>query len=213
MIAEAPCTKLRRMVEPEDVLQFWFGDAIEAPAKAEARMQLWFAPPPETDARIRVQFGAAVEAAARGEYASWAGEPRPLLALVVLLDQFSRNIWRGTARAFAQDAQALAIARQAGAGFVHRLAPIEQPFLTLPFQHSETLEAQLESLRLCREIVARSPPDWRALLGTFLPYAEQHFELIARFGRFPHRNALLGRVSTPEERAYLDGGGATFGQG
>lgn len=202
------------MVEPEDILQFWFGDASETPAKAEARMSRWFDPAPETDARIRAQFGAALEAAARGDYASWAGAPRPLLALVVLLDQFPRNIWRGSARAFAQDAQALAVARQAvAAGFVHQLVPIEQPFLTLPFQHSETLEAQHESLRLCREIVATSPPDWRPVLATFLPYAEQHFELIARFGRFPHRNALLGRVSTPQERAYLDGGGETFGQG
>ncbi len=200
-------------VDPEDILQFWFADAAEAPAKAEAQMPLWFDVSPETDARIRERFGTTVEAAARGEHASWAGEARPALALVVLLDQFSRNIWRGTARAFAQDTQALAVARQAvAAGFFEELAPIEQVFLTLPFEHSESLIAQREAVRLCREITATAPPDWRPFLEGFLPYAEQHHELIARFGRFPHRNAVLGRVSTPEEVAYLAQGGATFGQ-
>jgi uncharacterized protein (DUF924 family) len=202
------------MHDPDDILQFWFGDASQAPAKAEARMSIWFAAASETDVQIREQFSAAVEAAARGEHASWARAPRPALALVVLLDQFPRNIWRGTARAFAQDAKALATARQAvAAGFLDELAPIEQPFLTLPFQHSESLDAQHESLRLCREILARAPPDWRPILESFLPYAQQHLELIERFGRFPHRNAMLGRVSTPEEEVYLMRGGETFGQG
>ena len=201
-------------VDPEDILQFWFGDAAEAPAKAEARMPLWFDVSPENDARIRARFGTTVEAAARGELASWAGSRRPALALVVLLDQFSRNIWRGTARAFAQDAQALDVARQmVAAGFFGELAPIEQVFLTLPFEHSESLDAQREAVRLCREVAAMAPPDWRPFMESFLPYAEQHHELIARFGRFPHRNAVLGRVSTPEEEAYLAGGGETFGQG
>ena len=201
------------MVDPEDILQFWFADAAEAPAKAEARMPLWFSVSPETDARIRERFGTTVEAVAGGEYASWAGDPRPALALVVLLDQFSRNIWRGTARAFAQDSQALAVARQAvAAGCFEELAPIEQVFLTLPFEHSESLTAQHDAVRLCREIAATAPPDWRPFLDGFQPYAEQHHELIARFGRFPHRNAVLGRVPTPEEEAYLAAGGETFGQ-
>ena len=201
-------------VDPEDILQFWFGDAAEAPAKAEARMPLWFDVSPKTDAGIRARFGTTVEAAERGELASWAGSRRPALALVVLLDQFSRNIWRGTARAFAQDAQALDVARQmVAAGFFGELAPIEQVFLTLPFEHSESLDAQREAVRLCREVAAMAPPDWRPFMESFLPYAEQHHELIARFGRFPHRNAVLGRVSTPEEEAYLAGGGETFGQG
>jgi uncharacterized protein (DUF924 family) len=202
------------MVTPEDTLHFWFGDAAQAPANAEARMSLWFDVSPEVDARIRERFSATVEAAARGQHASWTRAPRPALALVVLLDQFPRNVWRGTERAFAHDAQALAVARQAvAAGFLHELAPIEQPFLTLPFQHSESLDAQYESVRLCREILETAPRDWRPLLESFLPYAQQHLELIARFGRFPHRNAVLGRVSTPEEAAYLDRGGETFGQG
>lgn len=200
--------------DPEDILLFWFGDAAEAPANAEARMPLWFGVAPETDARIRERFGETVEAAARGELASWAGTPRPALALVVLLDQFSRNIWRGTPRAFAQDAQALAVARQAvSAGFLRQLAPIEQVFMTLPFEHAESLHAQHEAVRLCREVVRAAPPEWRPFMESFLPYAEQHHELIERFGRFPHRNAVLGRMPTPEEESYLAGGGETFGQG
>jgi uncharacterized protein (DUF924 family) len=166
------------------------------------------------DAQIRGRFSATVESAARGQHASWVRAPRPALAFVVLLDQFPRNIWRGTERAFAHDGQALAVARQAvAAGFIHELAPIERPFLTLPFQHSESLDAQRESVHLCREILETARPDWRLCLESFLPYAQQHLELIVRFGRFPHRNAVLGRVSTPEESAYLDRGGETFGQG
>jgi uncharacterized protein (DUF924 family) len=202
------------MIDPEDILQFWFGDATHAPENAEARMSLWFDASPEVDAQIRARFSATVEAAARGQHASWVRAPRPALAFVVLLDQFPRNIWRGTERAFAHDGQALAVARQAvAAGFIHELAPIERPFLTLPFQHSESLDAQRESMHLCREILETAPPDWQSCLESFLPYAQQHLELIARFGRFPHRNAVLGRVSTPEEETYLDRGGETFGQG
>jgi uncharacterized protein (DUF924 family) len=93
------------------------------------------------------------------------------------------------------------------------LAPIEQPFFTLPYQHSESLHAQRESVRLCHEIVAAAPTEWRPVLETFLPYAQQHHEIIERFGRFPHRNAVLGRASTRDEQTYLALGGQTFGQG
>jgi uncharacterized protein (DUF924 family) len=202
------------LTDPEDILQFWFGDGTEAPAKAEAQMSLWFEASPATDAEIRERFGAAVEAAGRGERASWIGAPRSTLALVMLLDQFPRNIWRGTARAFSHDEQALADARQAvAAGFLSTLAPIEQPFLALPFQHSESLDAQRESLQLCDEIVANAPAEWRSLLESFHWYAQRHRELIERFGRFPHRNAILGRESTGEELRHLDAGAENFGQG
>jgi uncharacterized protein (DUF924 family) len=199
---------------PEDILQFWFGDAAESPAKAEARMPLWFTASAETDAECRERFGPAVEAAGRGERDAWMQAPRSALALVLLHDQFPRNIWRGAVRAFAHDARALAVARHAvGAGLLHAVAPIEQQFFTFPYQHSESLDAQRESLRLCRGIVAAAPPEWRPCLETFVPYAQQHFEIIERFGRFPHRNAVLGRVPSAAEREYLERGGETFGQG
>jgi uncharacterized protein (DUF924 family) len=203
------------MVHPEDVLRFWFEDAAESPANARERMPFWFEGTPHGDAASRERFGAALEAAARGALASWMAAPRSSLARVVLLDQFPRNIWRGTARAYAQDAQALAAAKHAvTAGFVCELAPIEQVFLVLPYEHSEALDAQRESVRLNREIAERAPPDWRGLLESqVLPYAEQHLSIIERFGRFPHRNAVLDRVPTPEEVSYLETGGETFGQG
>jgi uncharacterized protein (DUF924 family) len=198
----------------ESILQFWFGDAAQAPANADARTSFWFTASPETDAECRARFSAAVEVAGRGQYDSWLRAPRSALALVVLLDQFPRNIWRGAARAFAYDAHAFAVARQAlASGFLHSLAPIEQPFLTLPFQHSESLEAQRESLRLCEEIVAAVTREWQPVLQTFVPYARQHFQIVERFGRFPHRNAVLGRASTAEELEHLASGGDTFGQG
>lgn len=198
---------------PDDILDFWFADAAQAPAKAEARMPFWFTASAGIDVQVRERFKAAVESASRGERDAWKQAPRSALALVLLLDQFPRNIWRGTAEAFAFDPPALAIARESvSAGFLSRLAPIEQMFLTLPYQHCETLDAQRESLRLCRAIVAAAPPDWQPMLKGFAPYAAQHLNLIERFGRFPHRNKVLGRVPTDAERAYLKAGGATFGQ-
>ena len=202
------------MEGPESILQFWFDDAAESPAKAAARVELWFTPSAATDAECRDRFGATVDAAGRDELDTRVRAPRSALALVLLLDQFPRNIWRGTAQAFAYDAKALTVAGQAiESNFMHELAPIEQQFFTLPFQHSEKLDAQRESLRLCHEIVAAAPLHWRPVLETFVPYAHEHYAIIERFGRFPHRNAVLGRESTAEEQAYLESGGETFGQG
>jgi uncharacterized protein (DUF924 family) len=202
------------MEGPESILQFWFGDAAESPANAAARVELWFTPSAATDAECRERFGATVQAASHDQRDTWLHAPRSALALVLLLDQFPRNIWRGTAQAFAHDTKALTVARHAiESDFMHELAPIEQQFFTLPFQHSESLDAQRESLRLCHEIVAAAPSEWRPVLETFVPYAHQHYEIIARFGRFPHRNAVLDRESTADERTYLESGGETFGQG
>jgi uncharacterized protein (DUF924 family) len=200
-------------LDPEDVLAFWFGDAADDVAKATARVPFWFEPSPETDARVRERFGAALEAASRGALPAWPDGPRASLARVVLLDQLPRNVWRGTARAFSLDPQALAAAEAAvAAGHLARLAPIEQGFLVLPYQHSESLDRQRDSVRLSNEITNAAPPAWRPLLAEFQLYAEQHLALIERFGRFPHRNAVLGRAPTPEEVAFLRGGGATYGQ-
>ena len=200
--------------DPEAILGFWFGRAAQEPAEAAARESFWFAPSRETDSLIRERFAAAVEAAAQGELHAWLQAPRPALAVALLLDQFPRNIWRGTARAFAHDAQALRVAREAIAGGrLRELAPLEQAFLVLPFQHSESIEDQRESVRLSTEIARAAAPQWRPLLEGYLDLARQHLELIERFGRFPHRNQVLGREPTPEEVAYLRGGGATFGQG
>lgn len=199
--------------DPRDIFDFWFGRAVDDPGEAAARESFWFGASEKTDALIRERFVSAVEAAARGELDSWIEAPRSALALVLLLDQFPRNIWRGTAKAFAHDAQALRAAKEAVArGHVQSLAPLAQAFMLLPFQHSESVEDQRESVRLSSEITAAAPAAWRPVLERHLQFARLHLALIEQFGRFPHRNRVLGRVPTAEEEAYLSKGGASFGQ-
>ena len=140
--------------------------------------------------------------------------PRSTLALVLLLDQFPRNMWRGTGKAFAHDARALQTAREAVArGHLRNLAPLERVFLVLHYQHSESIEDQRESVRLSSEIVQAAPAAWQPVLEGHLQFAKQHFALIEQFGRFPHRNHVLGRTPTAEEEAYSRRGGASFGRG
>jgi uncharacterized protein (DUF924 family) len=198
---------------PEEVLGFWFGGAPDDPAEASAREPFWFGASAEADERIRARFAPAVEAAGRGQLDAWARAPRSALALVLLLDQFPRNVWRGTPQAFAHDDRALRVARASvSRGDLGRLAPLEQAFLVLPFQHSESLADQTESVRLSSAIAREAPAAWRPILERYLDFARQHRVLIERFGRFPHRNHILGRASTAEEEAYVQGGGASFGQ-
>lgn len=201
-------------VDPEAILEFWFGDAVSDPAKAAARERFWFGAASETDALIRERFLPAIGVAGRDELASWAREPRSALAEVILLDRFPRNVWRGTANAFAYDGKALDAARAAvAAGHVERLAPIEQAFLVLPFEHSEAIQDQRESVHLSAMIAARAPAEWRALLERYLDFAVKHLEIIEKFGRFPHRNRVLGRAGTRGEIEYLDAERERFQQG
>lgn len=201
-------------VDPEAILEFWFGDAAADATKAAARERCWFGAASETDAIIRERFLPAIEAAARDDLASWAREPRFALAEVILLDQFPRNVWRGTAKAFAYDSKALDAARAAvAAGHLDRLAPIEQAFLILPFEHSEAIQDQRECVHLSAMIAASAPAEWRPLLERYLDFAVKHLEIIERFGRFPHRNRVLGRAATPGEIEYLEAERERFGQG
>lgn len=198
----------------DSILEFWFGPAAADPAAASARAAMWFGSSAETDEAILGRYLPAIEAAARGDFASWQADARGALALIVLLDQFPRNAWRGTARAFSCDAQALSASRAAvTAGHLARLSPVEQAFAILPFEHSEALADQHECVRLFTGLEQSAPEPWRPLLAGYLQYAQQHLEIVERFGRFPHRNRVLGRESTPAERAYLESGGAAFGQG
>jgi uncharacterized protein (DUF924 family) len=192
---------------------FWFGDATHDPARSEARSAFWFRSAPKTDDLVRERFATSVAAAARGDLDAWRDEPRSALARVIVLDQFPRNIWRGTAEAFAHDAKALLAAEGSLAqGHLASLSPVEQGFLVMPFQHVESLERQQESVRLYRGIVEAAPAPWKRVVGNFLKFAQLHLELIERFGRFPHRNAILGRTPTANEAAYLAAGGESFGQ-
>jgi uncharacterized protein (DUF924 family) len=182
------------------VLDFWFGDAPLA-QRAE-----WFRKDPAFDAQIRARFGTLIEAALAGAHADWDAAPAGALARIVVLDQFTRNAFRDTARAFAGDAMALAAARALVArGDDRRLAPLQRVFAYLPFEHAEDRTLQAESLRLFAALTRDAP----ALAG-FEDYARRHAAVIERFGRFPHRNAALGRLSTDGEQRYLQEPGAGF---
>jgi uncharacterized protein (DUF924 family) len=198
---------------PEEIVNFWFADAADDPVKAKGRTEFWFGTSAETDAAIRERFSGTVEAAGRGELVEWRAQPRSNLALTVILDQFPRNIWRGRAEAFAYDSQALeAAVHGVNAGHLPQLSPIERAFLIMPFQHTESVEDQRESVRLYEELVRSAPSEWRPLLEEYSSFSQEHLATIERFGRFPHRNRVLGRISTLEELAFLQGGGPSYGQ-
>jgi uncharacterized protein (DUF924 family) len=184
-----------------EVIAFWFGE----PPADRSRAQ-WFRKDPAFDDEIRRRFGAAVEAALGGGLRHWSATPTGALARILLLDQFTRNMFRDTPRAFAGDAAALADAR----AFVARgddrwLNGVMRQFAYLPFEHAEDRAAQAESLRLFDRLAAESPH-----LADVAEWARKHEDIIARFGRYPHRNAVLGRASTPEELAFLQQPGSSF---
>ena len=187
-----------------EVLDFWFGKPGET-HHLQTRPE-WFRKDEAFDALIAQRFGPLIDAALRGELAAWATEPRSALALIVVLDQFTRNTRRGTAGMFAGDDQALATARAlVERGDDLRLAGVQRQFVYLPFEHSETLADQLECLRLFEQLGRDEPP-----LAGLLEWAQKHHDIVARFGRFPHRNAALGRESTAEEIEFLKQPGSGF---
>jgi len=185
------------MIGPDDVLAFWFADGPSVQRK------LWF----EKNAAFDTACGAfadALSAAKRGELDHWADTPRGALALTILLDQFSRNLHRGSPETFTADTQARALARRVVVqGFDRQVGPVERTFFYLPFEHSEDLADQDESVRLFTAL-------HEELGGDTLDYALRHSDVIRRFGRFPHRNAVLGRTNTPAEATYLAEPGAGF---
>ncbi len=195
----------------DELLEFWFGEETDDVVVAEAKAGLWWGHRPETDEEIRKRFGTTATAAAVGILDHWAGSPRGRLALVLLLDQMPRVIHRGRPEAFAVDADALRIAEQGLASGADRLLrPVERVFVYLPFEHSEALEDQERSLELFRELAGSVPEPHRKTFDSYLDYAVRHHEIIERFGRFPHRNQILGRESTAEEKAYLAEPGSGF---
>jgi len=181
------------------VLDVWFGDGDSANPE-------WFRKDPVFDVSIRTRFGAVIRAALAGELADWDRTPLGALARIVVLDQFTRNAYRGTLRAFAGDALALAAAKTlVASGRDRKLKPLQRGFVYLPFEHSESLADQAESLRLFGALAAEHPAQVAGL-----EWARKHQAVIARFGRFPHRNAILGRASTAEELAFLEEPGSRF---
>jgi uncharacterized protein (DUF924 family) len=191
------------MVSAENVLAFWFppGATLDD-AGARAQLERWFRG--GTDDEIRRRFPETAEAAARGELDAWAATPRGLLALVLVLDQFSRSLYRGTPRAFAQDARAQALAREAiERGWHRQLGPWEATFLAVALGHSEQLALHDLGIAALEELTPQLPASQAPLWQHSLSQGRAHRDVIRRFGRHPHRNAVLGRLSTPAEEAYL----------
>jgi uncharacterized protein (DUF924 family) len=186
--------------DAERLLAFWFTEGPDSFREA------WFRRDDAFDAACRDGFGALVVPAREGALDGWAGTPKGALALLLLLDQFPRNLFRGSAEAFASDPHARAIARSAVLRdrFDLALTPVERIFLYLPFEHGEAMPDQDLSVALFEGL--RDIPSMRAPGGT-IDYAWRHRVVVQRFGRFPHRNAALGRASTPAEQAWLDSGG------
>jgi uncharacterized protein (DUF924 family) len=184
---------------PEAILEFWFGP------EPHAARDVWFRKDPAFDATIRERFGEAIAIALAGGFGEWCMTAHGALARVLLLDQFTRNSSRDTPRAFAGDARALATADEAiGRGFDRQLDVFERWFLYLPFEHSEDAAVQVRSLELFGALADETGKRDQ------LVWAEKHAAIIKRFGRYPHRNAILGRVSTPEEIAFLREPGSSF---
>jgi uncharacterized protein (DUF924 family) len=190
--------------EAREVLDFWFG-AEGNPERGTLR-PLWFQKDAAVDREIATRFGALIERALRGELAGWATDAESALAQIVLLDQFTRNALRDTPRAFAGDARALrAATAMVGSRQDAALPPEQRAFAYLPFEHAEGIAMQDEAVRLFTRLAAQAP-----VMADMLAYAQKHRAVVQRFGRFPHRNAILGRQSTAEEIAFLREPGSRF---
>ncbi|WP_341529123.1 DUF924 family protein [Nostoc sp. UHCC 0302] len=184
------------MSQAKAILEFWFGQSDE-PSYGKPR-QFWFSKQPNFDEELRTRFLKDYQQAAAGYLDEWINSPDTCLALILLLDQFPRNMFRGTSEAFATDWEALSAAQHAVAqGWDREFLPVQRWFIYLPFEHSENLVHQRECVKLFQQL--SHDPD----CANAIEYAIYHLEIIERFGRFPHRNSILGRSSTPEEKEFL----------
>jgi len=198
---------------PDGILEFWFEGAAEDPSKAMQRSAFWFQAHAGVDEDISRRFSTLLQCAARGDLAAWEQAAPSCLALVILLDQFPRNIYRGMAEAFQYDSKALDVAtRGVKVGYLEQLSPVEQWMFVLPFEHCEGKSVQRAGIELFEGIVDRASTEWEPSTRGSLDFARCHLEIIERFGRLQHRNDVLGRASTPAEQAYLVDGGESFGQ-
>ncbi len=206
--SSAPSTPDPRIAQ---VLAFWLGAAEPSDASALTCQRLWFTKSDALDADIRSRFGDLVEQARAGRLDGWAATAHGRLALIVVLDQFSRTAWRGQPESFAGDARALALALEAlDNGHWEAVAPLARLFLALPLEHAEDPALQARSVALFTQLAAQATPQTQPVLSGALDFAHRHQAVIARFGRFPHRNAVLGRASTAEEQTCLAQPGSGF---
>lgn len=195
----------------QTVLDFWFGPSGSAAGIAARQGKLWFGKSAIHDRAVSERFSDTLAAATAGELDHWPGTPAGRLALVIVFDQFPHHIHRGRPQAFATDRQALALTLAALAAHEDaHLTPLERVFLYLPLEHAESNEMQALSVSLYERLAAEAADGEHALFENFLEYARRHRDVVARFGRFPHRNAVLGRPSTPDEIEFLQQPGSRF---
>lgn len=195
----------------DPILSFWFGANPPCEQVSNDQMERWFRKSSSTDLQISDQFGEWVVLALSGSFSEWHDEARGSLAKLILLDQFTRNIFRDTPKAFAGDVQALSIAtHMLETGQTKELPPIMRVFCFLPFEHAESLTHQETSVLNFTKLRNEVQDVHKEVYENFLEYAIKHREVITRFGRFPHRNDILGRVSTAEEKEFLKLPGSRF---
>lgn len=196
----------------QPLLDLWFGDEADDVMRATRQAPLWWGKSSETDALLASRFGELAEASAKGSLAHWADLPSGRLALILLLDQLPRNIHRGTPAAFAQDPLARDLCLKGlSIGADKSLSSLERVFFYLPLEHAESREQQARSVALFEALAAeQAGTPAQATFAGFADFARRHQVIIERFGRFPHRNDILGRTSTPEEAAFLQQPGSDF---
>ena len=198
----------------DKILSFWFKEQSLSAPQIDRRMDIWFGEDAVFDHEIEKEFADDVKRASKGRLDHWADDPRGRLALIILIDQFRRNIHRNTAKAFSMDKLALKLCVEGAMAKKDKgLSPIEKVFFYMPLQHAESRKVQAKSVELFNKLADSVSPTYRATFLTVAQFAELHKDIIDQFGRFPHRNQMLGRKNTPEEEEYLAGDSPDFGQG
>jgi uncharacterized protein (DUF924 family) len=220
MSEESPGDDVQNALEAEDqarvddILTFWFRDNGLSAPQIDSRMDVWFGEDPVFDEEIAREFSADVEKASAGELEHWAVEPRGRLALILLLDQFRRNIHRNTPAAFELDREALKLCVEGAMEKKDKgLSPIERVFFYMPLQHAESRKVQSKSRQIYNKLADAVSPTYRETFETVAQFAELHADIVEQYGRFPHRNKILNRENSPEEAEYLAGDAPSFGQG
>lgn len=196
------------------IIGFWLGASLEGPEAAFARRDWWYTGGATVDDEIRARFGTLVEEACCRKLSDWQSKAEGAFALVLLLDQFTRNIYRNTPQAYAGDQIAFNVVQYAIDRKLDReLHPVSRIWLYHPFHHSEQIEQQDRGILLLNDLLRKSPSDWHPYIQRSISGWTRHRDIVARFGRFPHRNAVLRRVSTEVEMVFLSSDGEAFGQG
>ena len=200
-------------IEPQDVIDYWIGDVDADPSSVPVKSKLWYGSSSKIDNEIRDQFGQSLQQAERNELEPWKTTIKGQLALVILLDQFTRNLNRGSEDAWKNDSLALKIAEEATSSEQHySLSNFGRVFLYHPFHHSESIEAQQKAVHLFDELQQAAEEEWQKPLEGFTSFVNNHSQIVNQFGRFPHRNKSLTRESTPEELEYLTKNKRKYGQ-